>query len=183
MKKKNQDFVKTSLPYIILLLVIMAAFLFYNNASYEVHEITTGELISKLGEEKVTEITIMPKSSESVYYIEGKFDGYKNNEKFTTKVVDDDLNAITVYANNHSLNLYDTKKDPGSSTLLYLIVNIVPIVILVVVSYFLFAKLAMSNNKSMDFGKSRAKLSEDGGNIKFKDVAGLKEDLPKASIS
>ena len=176
MKKKKQDFVKTSFPYVILFVVIIMAFLFYNNARYEVHEITTGELISKINEEKVTEITIMPKSSESVYYIEGKLDGYKDGESFTSKVIGDELEIIVKYANNHSLNLYDTKKDPGSSTILYIIVNVVPILILAIAAYFLFTKLAMSNNKSMDFGRSRAKLSEDGGNIKFDNVAGLKEE-------
>ena len=176
MNKKKPDFVKTSLPYVILLLIILAAVFFYNNATTEVHELTTGELVSKINEEKVTEITIMPKSSESVYYIEGKLDGYKKNESFTSKVLSGDLNNVIEYANKHSLNLYDTKKDPGSSTILYVIVNVVPIAILVIAAYFLFTKIAMSNNKSMDFGKSRAKLSENGGDIKFKDVAGLKEE-------
>ena len=176
MNKKKPDFVKTSLPYVILLLVILAALFFYNNATVEIHELTTGELMSKINEEKVNEITIMPKSSESVYYIEGKLNDYKTNEKFTSKVLSGDLNTIIEYASKHSLNLYDTKKDPGSSTILYVIVNVVPILILVVAAYFLFTKLAMSNNKSMDFGRSRAKLSENGGDIKFKDVAGLKEE-------
>jgi len=176
MNKKKPDFVKTSLPYVILLLVILAALFFYNNASIEVHEMTTGEMMSKINEEKVTEITIMPKSSESVYYIEGKLKDYKNNEKFTSKVLSGDLTTIIEYANQHSLNLYDTKKDPGSSTILYVIVNVVPIVVLVIAAYFLFTKLAMSNNRSMDFGRSRAKLSENGGDIKFSDVAGLKEE-------
>ena len=176
MNKKKPDFVKTSLPYVILLLIILAALFFYNNATIEVHEITTGELTSKIKEEKVTEITIMPKSSESIYYIEGKLEGYKTNEKFSAKVLSGDLNNVIEYANKHSLDLYDTKKDPGSSTILYIIVNVVPIVILVIAAYFLFTKIAMSNNRSMDFGRSRAKLSENGGNIKFKDVAGLKEE-------
>ena len=174
--KKNQDFVKTSFPYVILGIVIIVALLFYNNAAYEVHEITTGELIKAFSEEKVTELTITPKSSESVYYITGKLSDYKMGESFTTKVVGEDLNAVSEYASNHNLELYDTKKDPGSGALLYIIVNVVPIVILAIAAYFLFTKLAVSNNKSMDFGRSRAKLSEDGGKVRFKDVAGLKEE-------
>ena len=34
--KKKEDFVKTSFPYIILGLVIIIAFLFYNNTRFEV---------------------------------------------------------------------------------------------------------------------------------------------------
>ena len=174
--KKKEDFVKTSFPYIILVIVIVCALFFYNNARYEVHEINTGELLTKIKEEKVTEITITPKSSESVYYITGKLDGYRDGETFSSKVVLSDLDLITEYASSHSLNLYQTEKDPGSSPILYIIVNVVPIIILVVVAYFMFTKLAMSNKSSMDFGRSRAKLNEDGGKVRFSDVAGLKEE-------
>lgn len=174
--KKREDFVKTSFPYIILIIVIALALLFYNNTRFEVHNITTGDLLGYISEEKVTELTITPKSSESVYYITGKINSYNNNESFTTVVVEEDLSAISEYASSHNLNLYDTKKDPGSSTILYIVVNVVPIVILAIAAYFLFTKLAMSNNKSMDFGRSRARLSEDGGKVRFSDVAGLKEE-------
>ena len=174
--KKREDFVKTSFPYIILIIVIALALLFYNNTRFEVHNITTGDLLGYISEEKVTELTITPKSSESVYYITGKINSYNNNESFTTVVVEEDLSAISEYATSHNLNLYDTKKDPGSSTILYIVVNVVPIVILAIAAYFLFTKLAMSNNKSMDFGRSRARLSEDGGKVRFSDVAGLKEE-------
>ncbi|MDE6292706.1 MAG: ATP-dependent zinc metalloprotease FtsH, partial [Bacilli bacterium] len=37
-------------------------------------------------------------------------------------------------------------------------------------------KLSGSNKSSMDFGRSRARLSEDGGKVRFKDVAGLEEE-------
>ena len=174
--KKKEDFVKTSFPYVILGIVILLAFLFYNNARYEVHELTTGELFTAISESKVSEITITPKSTESVYYITGKLTDYKEGESFTTKVVEEDLDNITTYAVDKKLGVkYNTNKDPGSSTILYVIVNVVPIVILAFAAYLLFTKLAMSNNKSMDFGKSRARL-EEGGKVKFADVAGLKEE-------
>ena len=173
--KKKEDFVKTSFPYIILGLVIIVAFLFYNNTRFEVHELTTGELMSAIKDSKVSEITITPKSSESVYYITGKLTDYKEGESFTSKVVEEEVSSIVEYKDNNNLKSYDTNKDPGSSTILYIIVNVVPILILAFAAYLLFTKLAMSNNKSMDFGKSRARL-EEGGKVKFKDVAGLKEE-------
>jgi len=173
--KKKEDFVKTSFPYIILGLVIIIAFLFYNNTRFEVHELTTGELMSAIKDSKVSEITITPKSSESVYYITGKLTDYKEGESFTSKVVEEEVSSVVEYKNNNNLKSYDTNKDPGSSTILYIVVNVVPIVILAFAAYLLFTKLAMSNNKSMDFGKSRARL-EEGGKVKFKDVAGLKEE-------
>ena len=92
--KKKEDFVKTSFPYIILGLVIIVAFLFYNNTRFEVHELTTGELMSAIKDSKVSEITITPKSSESVYYITGKLTDYKEGESFTSKVVEEEVSSI-----------------------------------------------------------------------------------------
>src|SRR5574344_1901303 len=176
MNKKNQEIIKTSLPYFILVIVIVATLLFYNTARYEVHNITTGELVTAIKETKVTEMTITPKSSESVYYITGKLEGYSTYETFSTKIIGEDLELVTNCAEQHNLNLYDTNKDPGSSPLLYIVVNVLPLIVLSIVAYFLFMKLAMSNNKSMDFGRSRAKLSEDGGKVRFSNVAGLVEE-------
>src|SRR5574344_1504829 len=176
MKKRNQDFIKNSLLYIVLLVVVIATLLFYNSARYEIHSLTTGELITAIKESKVTEMTITPKSSESIYYITGKLDSYSSTETFTAKIIGEDMNVVTEYANDHNLNLYDTNKDPGSSPILYIVANVLPLIVLSLVAYFLFMQLAMSNNKSMDFGRSRAKLSEDGGKVRFTDVAGLKEE-------
>jgi cell division protease FtsH len=174
--KKNQELIKNSLPYIVLMIVVITTLLFYNTAHYEIHNLTTGELISDIKDSKVTEMTITPKSSESVFYITGKLDSYSQTESFTAKIIGEDIDVVTNYADEHNLNLYDTNKDPGSSPLLYIVANVLPLIILSIAAYYLFMKLAMTNNKSMDFGRSRAKLSEDGGKVRFTDVAGLKEE-------
>ena len=44
------------------------------------------------------------------------------------------------------------------------------------VAYSLFNKLASTNKNSMDFGRSKARLSDDKDKKSFKDVAGLKEE-------
>ncbi len=172
---KNKVF-KQSFPYMILITIVLLTIVFFNINDYTVNELTTGELLNSIEKEEVTEMTIMPKSTESVYYISGKLEGYDDKETFTAKVVEEQLSALTTYAEEMDLDLYETAKDPGSSSILLIIVNILPLLIIVAVSYFLFTKLASGNSKSMDFGRSRAKLSEDGGSIRFKDVAGLKEE-------
>ena len=45
----------------------------------------------------------------------------------------------------------------------------------------LFTKIGGSNKNSMDFGRSRAKLNEEGGTVKFTDVAGLVEEKQEVS--
>ncbi len=173
--KKNKT-LKQSFPYMILLTVILLTFVFFNFNNYTVNELTTGELITNIEEEKITEMTIMPNSTDAVYYITGKLEGYEETESFTSKVVENQLHLITAYAEENDLELYETEKDPGSNSILLIIGNILPLILILVITYFLFTKLASGNSKSMDFGRSRAKLSEDGGSTKFKDVAGLKEE-------
>ncbi len=176
MNRKNKNTFMQMLPYIILVGVIICVLFLYGGTQTKIYELNTGELLNYLNSGEVSEMTITPKSSESVYYINGKLDSYKDNEYFTVKVIGEQMDVVTNYAETHDLDLYDTNKDPGSSNLLYIVVNILPIVIISFLAYYLFIKLAAGNNKSMDFGRSRAKLSEDGGKVRFSDVAGLKEE-------
>ena len=86
MKKKSNAYTAMA-PYLILAVALVVTLFFMGNTGTEVHELTTGELIQEIKEENVTEITITPKSSESVYYIEGKLEDYGKNESFTNKVI------------------------------------------------------------------------------------------------
>ncbi len=175
MKKRNNTYTALA-PWGLLAVALVVLFLALNGNSVEVHELKTGELIQAIKKEQVTEITITPKSSESVYYIEGKLKDYDKNESFTAKVISEDVTTITEYAKEQDIKEYETEKDPGSSNIGYILINVVPILLLMVLAYVAFTRLAAGNNKSMDFGKSRAKLSEDGGQVRFTDVAGLKEE-------
>ncbi len=173
--RKNNT-VRNFFPYLVLFIIIIATLFILNLGGKKVNELTTGELITALQKNEVTEITIMPKSSESIYYIKGKIDGYKNNESFEAKVVEAEVDNILALTLENEIAEYETEADPGSSPVLYIIVNVLPLVILVIISYILFSKLASTNKGSMDFGKSRAKLSDDKHQAKFADVAGLKEE-------
>ena len=178
MKKKNNAFMGM-VPYIIIGLLIVVSLFVLNGDKVEVKEISTGELITAIKEEKIEEIVITPKSSESVYYVTGKIEGYKKNQSFSTKVIEEQMPFITETITEHVDTediKYQTNKDPGSSSFMLIVLDIVPLILIIVVAYVLFSKLASGNNKSMDFGRSRAKLSEDGGTVRFTDVAGLKEE-------
>ena len=168
MNKKRQNAIKQFTPYLVLFVIIAAMLFLYSGSATKVHELKTGEFLKYINENKVTEMTITPKSDESIYYITGKIEGYSDKETFSVKVVSEQLNTVTKYAQSHNLNLYDTNKDPGSSLLPYIVMNVLPIVIIVAAGYVLFMKMSAGNNKSMDFGRSRAKLSEDGGKVRFR---------------
>lgn len=175
-KSNKNDRFKNILPYVILFCVVVFVFAALNFQGNKVNELSTGKLITELKENNVTEITVTPKSNESIYYIEGKLEGYKKNESFEAKVVSTELENVLALIKENKVEKYETKSDPGENMLLYIIVNVAPLVLLVLAMYFIFTKVASSNKNSMDFGRSKARLSTDNDKKSFKDVAGLKEE-------
>ena len=176
MNNNNNSKVKNSLPYVILFGVIAFVLLTLGLQGSDVKELTSGELLKELKNNNVTEITITPNSNESVYYVEGKLEGYKENESFKTKIITEEIVNVIAYVESNDIEEYVTESDPGSSTFLYVVVNVLPFVLTIVIAYVLFKKLAMSNKNSVDFGRSRARLSNDSDKKCFKDVAGLTEE-------
>ena len=173
---KKTSFIKLLGPYLVMGMIIGIIMVVLNFQGMTVNNLSTGKLLTALENNEVKEIVITPKSSESIYYVEGKLNSYKDGESFKTKVVEDEIPQIIEYVQKNNIEKYDTNKDPGSSALLYIVVNVLPIIIVVMVAYSLFNKLASSNKNSMDFGRSKARLSDDKDKKSFKDVAGLKEE-------
>ena len=173
---KKSSIIKNIAPYLVLGMILGIIMVILQFQGAVVNELSTGNLMTALKNKEVTEITITPKSSESIYYVEGKLNSYKDGESFSTKVVEDEVPQIIEYINENNIEKYDTNKDPGSSTFLYIVLNVLPLIIIVIAAYSLFSKLASSNKNSMDFGRSKARLSDDKDKKSFKDVAGLKEE-------
>ncbi len=176
MNKKNNNITKNVLPYAVLLVIIAATLFLLNLSSVKVNDLSAGELLNELSNKTVTEIKVTPKSSESIYYVEGKLKNYKENESFKTKVIESEIDTISKYVTENKITKYENKSDPGSSSIVYILVNVAPFVIILIVCYIFFTKIASGNKNSMDFGRSRAKLSDGNFKVKFKDVAGLKEE-------
>jgi len=175
MNNKNNK-VKNGLPYAILFGVIVFILIILEFQGSDVKTLTSGELLKELKNDTVTEIVITPNSNESVYYVEGKLEGYKENESFKTKIIPEEITNVIEYVESNDIEEYTTESDPGSSTFLYIVLNVMPFVLTIVLAYVLFKKLAMSNKNSVDFGRSRARLSNDNDKKCFKDVAGLTEE-------
>ena len=126
---------------------------------------------------QVTEIEVTPKERAKVYEIRGKLSDYKENETFYSRVPLSDavMNRILDSNDEYSFELV-TVADPESSSLLLILVNVVPMIILVGGAIYLFSKQMKGNSNSMDFGRSKAKLNTDDNKVTFQDVAGLKEE-------
>ena len=70
----------------------------------------------------------------------------------------------------------DVEPDPDSSSLLYIVVNVLPLLLLVGVAFWFLNRQLAGSKSSLDFGKSKARLSSDTNKVTFNDVAGLKEE-------
>ncbi len=175
MKRKNNY--KQFVPYIVLIVIIAVILLVFGLGNNQSHEITYNELLQYLSENKVTEITTSERKSDGVLYITGKLSDYQSNEYFKVNVPNTEVTSETIakYQQTNEFK-WEVEKDPGNSAWISVLVNVVPIVIIVGATVYLFKSMSKGNSSSMDFGKSRAKLSEDGGKVRFKDVAGLEEE-------
>ena len=179
----NKNSVKRGLlPYLFLVLIVFSVYYLFNVLNQKVNVLTYDEFVSLLEEEKVTELSITPKQRAVVYEISGKAEDYKENETFFIRVPLSDEIIKTIFASEEKADFeLVTNPDPESSTLLLILVNVLPIVLLVGVAIFIFTRQMGGANKSMDFGKSRARLSNDTNKVTFKDVAGLKEEKEEVS--
>ncbi len=143
----------------------------------KVHVFTYDEFTKNMSKGKVDAISITPKKNDGVYLIEGKLKNYNEYESFKVYVPlsETSLSRILTYSENKGFEIV-TNTNPENSIIVSMIANILPIVILAGITFYLFTKVTGGNNKSMDFGRSKAKLSEENGKVKFTDVAGLKEE-------
>ena len=177
-KNINKKVVKRGvLSYILLFIIIIGVMLFFNSLNNKVNNLTYSELMTAMEKGEVKNLTIIPSSSAGVYNITGKLKDYKENESFSTTAPLTDATMDEVYKGMQKYNFeLKTTKDPSSSWIFSFLINVLPLIILVAVGFFFISKQMGSANKSMDFGKSRARLSDDRKKVTFKDVAGLTEE-------
>ena len=173
----KKDIKKNLLPYVFLLVFFigcLVAFKMFNNT---VNELTYDEFLQDLNGGKITELTITPKVRTDTYKLTGKLDEYKDNEYFILYIPQSEefISKITAAKEGTGSFKLTIINDPEASSWLLVIANVVPYIILGGLVIWVFTKQLGGGNKSMDFGKSRAKLVEES-KATFKDVAGLTEE-------
>ena len=168
---------KGLLPYVFLFVFIVVILLAYNLLNTNTHEVSYDEFIKDLNNSKITELEVVPKTRSQTYEITGKLKDYDKNEIFILNIPmsDEFLSKITEAADTEKFEL-NVVKDPEASEWLAIILEIVPLALLVGALFWLFTRQIGGNNKSIDFGKSKAKLLEEGTKTTFNDVAGLTEE-------
>jgi len=173
----NKTVKKGLFPYVFLLGFIIICLLVFNSFNKKVNELTTSEFEKYLTNGEITELDAVLKTRTGNYEITGKIEGYEENETFITTIPDSEsyISMIKEEGKEHGFE-YQFDDDPEASSWLIVIIEILPILLLVGATFWIFTRQIGGNNKSMDFGKSRAKLMEDERKTTFKDVAGLTEE-------
>lgn len=165
------------LLYLFLALAILGFLYFFNVMNNKVNVISYNEFIEELGEGKITELELIARTNGYTYEARGKIDGYKENETFFARLPlsEEVMKKIVAASDSQNFEL-DVEPDPDSSSLLYIVVNVLPLLLLVGVAFWFLNRQLAGSKSSLDFGKSKARLSSDTNKVTFKDVAGLKEE-------
>ena len=174
-KKVDKKTIKKGLlPYLFILLIILGIFYLFNFLNHKTNILTYNEFMENLANGKVKEVMLVPRDRAQTYEVTGKLSDYAENESFYAVLPKSEnvVKKITDITEKQKIELV-TKADPESSTWLVILADVLPLAFL---AFFFLNKQMAGNRSSMDFGKSKAKLSDNKNKVTFKDVAGLKEE-------
>ena len=174
----NKKSVKKGLvPYLFMFLIMLGIFYVVNIMNTKVNTLTYNEFMTELTDGTIKNASITTRESAGTYEVTGKLKGYKKNESFFARLPKSEevMKKIVDVSETQEFKL-EVEPDPESSTFLMVLVNVLPFVLLIGFAFFFFNRQMAGNKSSMDFGKSKAKLSDEKNKVTFKDVAGLKEE-------
>ena len=163
-------------PYLLLILVIVGIYMLSINLGGNINKLSYSEFQKDLKKDLVKTVEVSPNKEGSVYNITGKLRKYKKNESYIVKapLSNETLKTIEKYRekNKYTVRIY---QDPSSS-ILAKVIGYLPIIGLCLIAFWFLYKQLGAAGKSMDFGKSRARLQNDKDKVNFDSVAGLVEE-------
>lgn len=173
----NKNVKKGLVPYLFMILIMLGVFYVFNFMNTDIKKLTYNEFMSELSDGNIKDVTITARSSAKTYEVEGSLKDAKKDQTFFARLpMSEEVMKKIVDASETQNFKMEAKADPESSSLLIILVNILPFVVVIGFAFFFFNRQMAGNKSSMDFGKSKAKLSTDNNKVTFKDVAGLKEE-------
>ena len=134
---------------------------------------TRGELSKDISEGQVREVTVYPNNENGTGYLDVELKSGEEKRLYAT-----DISELEQYVRGEGINplVKDVRKDS------WFVTNVLPLLIVLVVGFFLFMILNAQNasnsggSKMMNFGKSNAQMLVGDKTITFDKVAGLNEE-------
>ena len=173
MNKKEMR--KVFIPYFVLGIIILGLLYFFNLSKIKKYDFTYDEFMARIQNNEIKEISVTPRNNAGLYEIKGRLNSYSESEIFyvDAPLSDEVIDKIVNSGHEFKINM---DADPNSNTFLALLLNVFPTILLLGLGFYLVTRQMGTANKSMDFGRSRAHLSQDNNQITFKNVAGLDEE-------
>jgi len=154
--------------WIVIALLLVFLFNLFQNTSQRANAQTVSytQFLQQVDQGEVKKVTVQGDG------IRGEL---SSGQAFTTTVPSNDP-SLWPTLNNHHVNVSVDRPDDGMPTLMSVIVNWFPMLLLIGVWVFFLRQMQAGGGKAMGFGKSRAKLlTERQGRVTFEDVAGVDE--------
>lgn len=191
---KNNDFVRNSFIYILLIIAGITAFQYYlRGTSTQSQQINYSTLIKQIKAGDIRSITYQP--SGSIIEVSGEYTKAQTTEtssslpflegsttstvtEFTSIVLpsDSSIEAITSAAEDANVEV-TVKQESSSGIWISYIITYIPFIVLIVFFFVMMNQGGNGARGAMSFGKNRAR-SQSKGNVKvrFSDVAGAEEE-------
>jgi len=177
----NQETLKKGmLPYLTLFILMGTILFLISMQEGKPEELTYNEFITAVKKDEVEEIKIIPKARSKVYEIHGEFTEKEPSFIAIVPLSENVMERILVLEEEHPMKV-TAIPDPEASTFLLFLINVLPLIIIIGLVFFFIRRQIGNANKSMDFGKSKAKLNADNNDINFNNVAGLTEEKEEVS--
>jgi cell division protease FtsH len=152
---------------VIALLLVFLFNLFQGSAQRgNVQNISYTQFIQEVVQNEVTKVTVQGDE------LQGELHG---GQPFATTVPANDP-TLWPTLKEHNVNVSVKPADDGMPTLLGVLINWFPMILLIAAWFWIMRQMQAGGGKAMGFGKSRAKLlTERQGRVTFEDVAGVDE--------
>jgi len=156
---------KNLLLWVFIIFLMIFVFTMFNHHPPKIKKIIFSSLIKQIKADNVKSVTV---ESHNI------IGALKNGKKFKTYAPT--YPGLVKLLEKHNVEI-DAKPKPGSPWYLSFLIDWLPmIIILFAFWYFFWRQMQGGAGKAMSFGKSKAKLLNDGTNkVTFKDVAGIEE--------
>lgn len=161
--------------YIIFLLILLFIILGINKITDRAQDYSRERLINDLEAGKIVQVIITPNSETPTGSLLITLHDGSIRKLFVTNIQDAEA-LVRQYG--IAPEIQDVKRES------WVVTRLLPLLIVLVVGIFLFViffgqgneQVNSGNNKMLNFGKSRAKMTKDNKAITFNEVAGLKEE-------
>ncbi|SFM30859.1 ATP-dependent zinc metalloprotease FtsH [Salibacterium qingdaonense] len=165
--------------YLLLFLVIIGIISFLSNDQTDTTELTTQEFVTQLQDNQIANVTLQPEGE--VYLVEGQTADQSEGETFQTHLpISEENTQMLMTAEGAGGGPLELNTEPAEepSAWVTFFTSIIPFVIIFILFFFLLSQAQGGGSKMMNFGKSKAKLSQqdDKKKERFKDVAGAEEE-------